>query len=117
MEIDDKWQQGYGELDFDLEKFPDPKGMVDELHELGFKVTLWVMPFIEENTDAYREVGAVQVLFFLFLLFHLHLLHRLLLLLLLRLLRRRPPHRRRHHRAQPPHSLKATWFQPLNPEI
>lgn len=59
MEIDDKWQAGYGELDFDLEKFPDPKGMVDELHELGFKVTLWVMPFIEENTDAYREGSAL----------------------------------------------------------
>ena len=55
MEIDDKWQAGYGELDFDFGKFPDPKGMVDELHALGFKVTLWVMPFVEENTDAFRE--------------------------------------------------------------
>lgn len=58
MEIDDKWQAGYGELDFDLEKFPDPEGMVDELHRMGFKVTLWVMPFIEENTEAYREGAA-----------------------------------------------------------
>ena len=58
MEIDDKWQEGYGELDFDLEKFPDPKAMVDELHDMGFKVTLWVMPFIEENTEAYREGAA-----------------------------------------------------------
>ena len=55
MEIDDKWQSGYGELDFDPFKFPDPKGMVDELHAMGFKVTLWVMPFVEEDTDAYRE--------------------------------------------------------------
>ena len=29
MEIDDKWQAGYGELDFDLDKFPDPKAMVE----------------------------------------------------------------------------------------
>ena len=55
MEIDDKWQAGYGELDFDLDKFPDPKAMVEELHDMGFKVTLWVMPFVEENTEAYRE--------------------------------------------------------------
>jgi alpha-glucosidase (family GH31 glycosyl hydrolase) len=55
MEIDDKWQAGYGELDFDMNKFPDPKEMVDELHALGFAVTLWVMPFVEEDTDAYRE--------------------------------------------------------------
>ena len=55
MEIDDKWQAGYGELDFDLTKFPDPKGMVDELHALGFAVTLWVMPFVEEDTEAFRE--------------------------------------------------------------
>ena len=55
MEIDDKWQSGYGELDFDLDKFPDPKAMVDELHDMGFKVTLWVMPFVEEDTEAYRE--------------------------------------------------------------
>ena len=121
MEIDDKWQEAYGELDFDKSKFPDPKvgnqigarltfrcecsyrraemeeeeeeeqeeeeeeeacrillttsshssllkkqvfkphcmmwrvksgapytkGMVERLHGMGFKVTLWVMPFIE----------------------------------------------------------------------
>jgi alpha-glucosidase (family GH31 glycosyl hydrolase) len=28
---------------------------VDELHRLGFKVTLWVMPFVEERTAAYKE--------------------------------------------------------------
>lgn len=55
MEIDDRWQAAYGELDFDRSKFPDPKAMVDRLHEQGFKVTLWVMPFCEENSDAYKE--------------------------------------------------------------
>lgn len=37
MEIDDRWQAAYGELDFDREKFPDPKAMVDRLHSMGFK--------------------------------------------------------------------------------
>ena len=55
IEIDDKWQCGYGDLDFDATKFPDPSSMVDELHAMGFKVTVWVMPFIAEDTMAYRE--------------------------------------------------------------
>jgi len=55
IEIDDKWQSGYGDLEFDSKKFPDPSAMVDHLHSMGFKVTVWVMPFIAEDTDAYRE--------------------------------------------------------------
>ena len=55
MEIDDRWQIRYGDLDFDPAKFPDPKGMVSKLHDMGFKVTLWVMPFIEKRSAAYRE--------------------------------------------------------------
>ena len=55
IEIDDKWQSNYGDLEFDLKKFPNPTAMVDKLHELGFKVTLWVMPFIAEDTNAYRD--------------------------------------------------------------
>jgi hypothetical protein len=55
MEIDDKWQRGYGDLEFDLEKFPDPKAMVEQLHAEGFLVTLWVMPFAAESSEAYQE--------------------------------------------------------------
>ena len=56
MEIDDKWQAHYGDISFCPKKFPDPKGMVNELHRLGFKVTVWVMPFVEEKSEAY-EIG------------------------------------------------------------
>jgi len=55
IEIDDKWQCDYGDLEFDSIKFPNPSAMVDKLHTMGFKVTLWVMPFIAEDTKAYRE--------------------------------------------------------------
>jgi len=55
MEIDDRWQVRYGDLDFDARKFPDPKAMVDTLHGMGFKVTLWVMPFVERKSAAYSE--------------------------------------------------------------
>jgi Glycosyl hydrolases family 31 len=54
MEIDDRWQRAYGDLEFDPVKFPDPKAMVDRLHALGFKVTAWVMPFAEERSAAYK---------------------------------------------------------------
>lgn len=44
--IDEGWHTRYGQWKFDNHKFPDPKGMVDELHSLGFKVMLWVTPLI-----------------------------------------------------------------------
>jgi alpha-glucosidase (family GH31 glycosyl hydrolase) len=56
MEIDDRWQPAYGELEFDPRKFPDAPAMVERLHDLGFAVTLWVMPFFEERSAAYRCV-------------------------------------------------------------
>ena len=54
MEIDDRWQSAYGDQTFDAAKFPDAPGMVRQLHAMGFKVTVWVMPFVEENSAAYR---------------------------------------------------------------
>ena len=44
--IDEGWHGRYGLWEFDRVKFPDPKAMVDELHELGFTVMLWVVPFV-----------------------------------------------------------------------
>ncbi len=55
LEIDDRWQSAYGDLVFDPERFPDPKGMVDELHEMGFKVTAWVIPFMHKDSAAAQE--------------------------------------------------------------
>ncbi len=47
--IDEGWANGYGDWSFDTQKFPNPKGMVDRLHSLGFKVLLWVCPFVSES--------------------------------------------------------------------
>jgi alpha-glucosidase len=55
--IDDTWQHGYGEWYFDMRRFSDPKGMVDRLHAMGFKVLLWVCPFVSMDTPAYRRVA------------------------------------------------------------
>ncbi|XP_059484971.1 myogenesis-regulating glycosidase-like [Neocloeon triangulifer] len=54
LEIDDDWETCYGELQFNSAKFPNPKGMVDALHQLGFRVTLWVHPFINSNCPLYN---------------------------------------------------------------
>jgi len=54
--IDDNWQRGYGDWEFRSERFEDPKAMVQELHEMGFKVMLWVCPFISSDTEIYRDL-------------------------------------------------------------
>ncbi|XSG74708.1 TIM-barrel domain-containing protein [Herpetosiphon llansteffanensis] len=57
LEIDDRWQTAYGDLEFDLRKFPDPKAMVDQLHQLGYKVTLWIPPFFDPKSAAFAEAA------------------------------------------------------------
>ena len=54
--IDEGWAPDYGDYDFCARKFSDPKKMVDELHEMGFKVMLWVTPLISPDSDCYREL-------------------------------------------------------------
>ena len=56
IEIDDKWESRYGDMQFDSGKFPDPKAMVDELHGMGFKVTLWVHPFVNVDSESYAQL-------------------------------------------------------------
>jgi len=55
LEIDDKWQCEYGNLNFDPQKFANPKKMVSVLHQMNFLVTLWVPPFIQEASENFRE--------------------------------------------------------------
>ncbi|EME32518.1 glucosidase/ hydrolase, hydrolyzing O-glycosyl compounds [Galdieria sulphuraria] len=52
LEIDDRWSRKYGDLVFDETKFPHPEKMVQKLHDLGFLVTLWVIPFADEDSEA-----------------------------------------------------------------
>ncbi len=58
IEIDDLWEHRYGDLEFNPERFPDPKAMVDELHRMGFRVTLWVHPFVAPESRTFADHGA-----------------------------------------------------------
>jgi len=56
--IDDNWQEDYGKWNFHEGRFDDPKAMMDELHKMGFKVMLWVCPFVSPDCDVYRELNS-----------------------------------------------------------
>jgi len=47
--IDDTWQEDYGKWDFHPGRFPSPKLMIDELHRMGFKVMVWMCPFVSAD--------------------------------------------------------------------
>ena len=44
--IDDTWMEVYGKWEFHPGRFPNPKAMCDKLHAMGFKIMLWVTPFV-----------------------------------------------------------------------
>ncbi|MGL5682748.1 MAG: glycoside hydrolase family 31 protein [Marinifilaceae bacterium] len=54
--VDDNWQNYYGNFDFKLDKFPDAQGMCDSLHAMGFKVMLWVAPYVSPDSPEFREL-------------------------------------------------------------
>jgi len=62
MEVDDRWETIYGDMEFDLTKFPDPKGMVEALAEKGFRTTLWVHPFVNLQSSSI-STGLTRVAF------------------------------------------------------
>lgn len=47
--LDDTWQEAYGVWNFHPGRFSNPKVMIDELHRLGFKVMLWICPFVSPD--------------------------------------------------------------------
>lgn len=55
FELDDDWEECYGALTFNTNanKFPNIKKLTDSLHEKGFRVTLWVHPFINVGCEKY----------------------------------------------------------------
>jgi hypothetical protein len=52
--IDTNWAEHYGSFRFHLGRFPDPAAMCARLHALGFKVAVWVSPFVSPDSDTFR---------------------------------------------------------------
>ncbi|XP_006820027.1 myogenesis-regulating glycosidase-like [Saccoglossus kowalevskii] len=55
FEIDSFWSNEYGDFEFSPDKFPNPRGMVDHLHSMGFLVSVWISPFASIDSYAFRE--------------------------------------------------------------
>lgn len=60
--IDDNWHEPYGTWTFHSGRFPNPGQMVEELHAMGFKVMLWVCPFVSLDSYTFRELEPTGVL-------------------------------------------------------
>ncbi|MNB75528.1 Alpha-xylosidase [compost metagenome] len=60
--IDDNWHEPYGTWTFHSGRFPDPGRMARELHTLGFKVMLWVCPFISPDSRTFRQLEPAGIL-------------------------------------------------------
>jgi alpha-glucosidase len=56
--IDDNWQEDYGKWNFHEGRFSDPKKMMKQLHKMGYKVMLWVCPFVSPDCDVFRALEA-----------------------------------------------------------
>ncbi len=62
--IDDTWQSNYGTWTFAADRFSDPKSMIAKLHTMGFKVMLWICPFISADSPIYRKLAVEKLLVF-----------------------------------------------------
>lgn len=56
--IDDLWSVDYGTWRFDPATFPDPAAMTRRLHDAGFAVMVWVVPFVSPDSPAFRHLAS-----------------------------------------------------------
>ena len=61
LTIDDRWESVFGELSFSRD-FPDPRAMVEELHQMGFRVLLWMTPFVNCEAATFPELAKKSLL-------------------------------------------------------
>jgi alpha-glucosidase len=62
--IDDNWAPYYGNWTFRKDRFPDAKKMMDSLHGMGFKVMVWLCPFISPDSEQFRYLRQKRALLF-----------------------------------------------------
>ena len=62
IEIDDDWTPAYGDMIFNEEKFPNASEMTKDLNDLGFRVTVWVHPFFNLDSQSFLEAASKKYL-------------------------------------------------------
>ncbi|HEX4818307.1 MAG TPA: TIM-barrel domain-containing protein [Nonomuraea sp.] len=60
LHLDTYWQAGghWSDLRWDPVNFPEPERMLGELHEMGFKVCLWMNPYISHLSPVFLEAAS-----------------------------------------------------------
>jgi alpha-D-xyloside xylohydrolase len=59
LHLDTYWQTDghWSNLRWDAERFPDPEGMLATLTGQGFRVCLWINPYISQFSPEFRDLG------------------------------------------------------------
>ncbi|MCG5219517.1 TIM-barrel domain-containing protein [Streptosporangium soli] len=59
LHLDCYWQvkSHWSDMRWDRDNFPDPDGMLAELAEMGFKVSLWMNPYISHKSPDFPEAA------------------------------------------------------------
>lgn len=60
--IDDGWSEYYGDWSFHRGKFENPKEMIKQLHDMGFRVMVWICPFVSADSIRFREAEDMDIL-------------------------------------------------------
>jgi len=59
IHVDPYWMRyhegHHGDLEWDESAFPDPKGMIEELKALGFRLSLWESPYVPLDSEMCAE--------------------------------------------------------------
>jgi len=56
--VDRPYATGVETFDFETARFPDPQGMIDEAHDLGYRVALWHVPNLDDADPSTAELRA-----------------------------------------------------------
>jgi len=62
--IDRPYASGVNTFDFDPNLFPDPQGMIDSAHDLGFRMALWHTPYVDPEQSPVLHQEALDGGFF-----------------------------------------------------
>ena len=62
IHLDTHWyrEDWYCDLEFAPDRFPDPAGYLSELARMGFKVSLWQLPYIPSGSKLFEDLKAVD---------------------------------------------------------